>query len=181
MKEVWSSIKNFSYYKISNLGRVKSIDKPIQDSLGRKRIQKGRFIKQFGYEGNYYTVNMTDDEGIRRRKYVHRLLAETFLLNPENKPQVNHKDGNKFNNLLHNLEWVTIKENNIHAYEKGLKKSRKGEGHHNKKLTEKEVLEIISLKGICQKDIAAAYGITTSNVSQIINKKKWRHIWKTLN
>lgn len=68
----------------------------------------------------YYMVRCVDHKKITRKLYVHRLMAELFILNPDNKKQVNHIDGNKHNNSVANLEWVSHQENAIHAYATGL-------------------------------------------------------------
>ena len=109
--EIWKDIKGYEgLYQISNLGRVKSL--PRQKT-------KGGILKQFSTE--YLVVSMVENGKIKKIK-VHRLVAETFIPNPNNLPQVNHIDGNKFNNNMNNLEWVTSKENIIHANIMGLKK-----------------------------------------------------------
>lgn len=69
---------------------------------------------------NYYIVTLVDDLGRRANKSIHRLMCTTFLPNPENKAHVNHKDGNKLNNALSNLEWATEQENAQHAADTGL-------------------------------------------------------------
>lgn len=69
---------------------------------------------------NYFIVTLVDSCGRRCNKAVHRLMCETFLPNPENKAHVNHKDGNKLNNLFNNLEWATEQENSQHAVDIGL-------------------------------------------------------------
>jgi hypothetical protein len=104
-KEIWKKINDFPYY-ISNLGRIKN---------NKNHIMKTRVLKG-GYEG--LTLYNTNE---KKFKSVHRLVAEAFIPNPENKETVNHKDGNKLNNLLENLEWNTQSENVKHAFDTGLK------------------------------------------------------------
>ena len=102
--EIWKDIENFeNLYKISNYGRVKSLRKQV-------KILKARIDKK-GY--NHYAIRK--DNKIYEKK-AHRLVAQAFIPNPENKPQVNHLDGNKLNNYYKNLEWCTNGENQIHSY-----------------------------------------------------------------
>ena len=126
MKEVWKDIKDFSNYEISNLGRIKSKEK--YDSINRLKpeiILKTR-ITTNGYEG----VSLTK-EGKRYNKEIHRLVAETFIPNPENYPVVNHKDEDKLNNKVDNLEWCTISYNNSYGTRlKRVSESQKGEKNH---------------------------------------------------
>jgi hypothetical protein len=99
-KEVWSSVTEYpNLYIISDKGRVASF---------RKQLSSYEFV---AFKINGETVNRT----------VHRLVAKAFVPNPENKPEVNHKDGNKLNNHATNLEWVTSSENKLHALTTGLK------------------------------------------------------------
>ena len=100
--EVWKPLKEYNY-EVSSLGRVRNASNNKILSL----FDKNRM--------GYYRVILFKD-GQRRRHFVHRLVAETFLENLENKPQVNHKDGNKQNNNVENLEWVTCSENGLHYY-----------------------------------------------------------------
>lgn len=72
------------------------------------------------YEGDRYQKCVLKINGKPTMKYIHRLVAEAFIPNPDNKPEVNHKDGNKLNNNVSNLEWVTLSENRLHAYKTGL-------------------------------------------------------------
>lgn len=113
-EEIWKDIKNYEgYYQVSNLGRIRSIDRYIKQYNGYNystRIYKGKILKkEIGTRG-YYKVVLQ-----KRRKAktynVHRLVAETFIPNPKNLPQVNHKDENKLNNIVDNLEWCTSKYN----------------------------------------------------------------------
>lgn len=105
---------------------------------------------------------------------IHRLVALTFIPNPDSKPAVNHKDGDKNNNCLENLEWVTNKENTTHAYQKGLLKNT-GENNTQAKLTNQQVLEIRELKGkLSQSKIGHLYGISQTTVGLIHRNKTWR-------
>ena len=120
--------------------------------------------------------------GKSTRRHVHRLLALTFIPNPLGKPEVNHKDGDKLNNLLDNLEWVTKKENAQHAQATGLSYEPKGEDNGRALLTEEEVLEIYSrlASGVANSELADEYGVSRSVVMLIKSKKSWRHLLKDL-
>lgn len=110
-KEIWKDIRDYEgIYQVSNLGRVKSFD--IKDKLGR--IRKGRVLKGCKNTKGYLLVNLYKNN-MGCGKLIHRLVAQAFIPNPENKPQVNHIDENKTNNMVSNLEWSTSKENNNHG------------------------------------------------------------------
>ena len=115
ISEKWKEIKGYPNYEISNMGRVRS--KPREGT-------KGGIVKQFIRGGTYYKVKIYKD-GKQFNVWTHRLVATHFIANPKNKPQVNHKDGNKLNNRADNLEWVTCSENLDHSYANGLRKTRK--------------------------------------------------------
>ena len=116
--EVWKSLDGIfdcgEYYKVSNLGNVVSIDREI-----RNRLIKGQDIKLSNDRYGYAKVKFRN-QGKFKNHSVHVLVATVFIDNPENKPQVNHIDGNKLNNNVDNLEWVTAQENSIHASNTGL-------------------------------------------------------------
>lgn len=123
VNEVFVGIEGFNHYEVSNYGRVKSVDREITDSKGRKKPIKGQLIKgsSNGGQNDYMFVKIRNNDGVVEKHYVHRLVAEAFLVNTDNKPQVNHKDGNRQNNQIDNLEYATASENMQHAYDTGLR------------------------------------------------------------
>ncbi len=123
--EIWKDINGYEgYYQISNRGNVRSVDR-----FDGVHDRAGTVIKQSLKPNGYLQVGLRKHN---QRKWigVHRLVAIHFIDNPENKPQVNHIDGNKQNNTVENLEWVTAKENQHHAARTGLRDNMpKGENH----------------------------------------------------
>lgn len=117
MKEIWKDIKDFENYKISNLGKIK---RKKHKRFDRNQILREREVKVTYPKNNLYPYVTLCKDGKKHNKNLHRLLAETFIPNPENKPCVNHIDGNKQNNNLNNLEWCTYSHNNKEAYRIGL-------------------------------------------------------------
>ena len=104
----------------------------------------GKFLKgQVNCLHGYFSYNITLPNGKMKRLPAHRLVAIAYIPNPDNKPEVNHIDGNKLNNNVKNLEWCTFKENSIHAVEHNLIKS--GEESHRSKLRNEDVLFIRNL------------------------------------
>lgn len=128
MKEIWKDIPNYEHlYQVSNVGRVRSKDKEWYAYNYRKKDMsivkmKGRIMKQGTTNCNYKQVHLSKN-GIEKVKSVHRLVAEVFIPNPNNLPCVNHKDGNKQNNCVENLEWCSFSYNVKNAYENNLSKS----------------------------------------------------------
>lgn len=111
-------IEEYPAYRIREDGIVESCYKPKTSIL----TDTWQEVKQvLDKSSGYYLVTLCY-KGKRQNKRVHRLLMEAFVPNPENKPQVNHKDGNKLNNCLSNLEWATSSENSQHSYDNGLSK-----------------------------------------------------------
>jgi len=174
--EIWKDIVGYEgIYKISNSGVV--IRKSILTKNGNNyHFCKERELINTLYNTGYFRVGLTKN-GKQIKFYIHRLVAIAFIPNPENKPEVNHKDGDKTNNNYWNLEWSTISENSIHAYNLGLRYSVKGASHAFSKLTEKDVLEIRSLKSkMTNTAIAKLYGVCQPCISGIVNNKSWKHI-----
>lgn len=109
MKEEWKDIVGFENYQVSNLGNVKSKERYYINNFGHKVHIKEKLMN-FSERSGYFVVNLRKN-GIRHSKQVHRLVAEAFLPNIYNKEVVNHKDFNRKNNCVDNLEWLTQKEN----------------------------------------------------------------------
>lgn len=163
---IWVTLKQTNKYEVNINGEVRN-----------KRTK--RFTKSNPDKDGYLKVVLYHDEK-RRNYFVHRLIAEAFILNPENKPVVNHIDGNVKNNTLSNLEWATIKENVNHAYKMGLCKGRPGNKHHNVKLTENDILEIKKLvkQKIPRKIIAKMFNIHKNHIYRLIVGSRWKHLEK---
>lgn len=104
---------------MNELGQVRSKDRMIVTIDGKSYFRKGKLLKPKKHKDGYLFVTLTKEKS-KKNFYVHRLVAEAFIPNPENKPQVNHINGNKTDNTISNLEWVTNAENSRHAYNNGL-------------------------------------------------------------
>jgi DNA-directed RNA polymerase specialized sigma subunit len=174
MTEVWKNISDYEgVYQVSNMGRIKSLRR--LDSIGKSR--KERLLISIPNAEGYIRTELNKN-GKRHMFSTHRLVAKAFLANPTNKPQINHLDGNKQNNLLSNLEWCSPSENIIHAHKNGLSKPVKGEQVGTHKLSEKEAKEIRNLKGkgLSQIVIGKMFNISHSTVGRIQNNKCWVNI-----
>ena len=173
MKEIWKQIKGFEgLYDISNKGRVRSWINKAGNKMKDPYIRKMR--KNYGYV--YCNLKKGDKYYAKR---VHRLIAIEFIPNPQNKPCVNHKNGIKDDNRIENLEWVTHRENDIHAFKTGLRESVKGEDNGHSKITEKDVIEIRDLcsnSSLTQREIGIKFGISQPVVSEIHNRRYWSHV-----
>lgn len=113
--EEWRDIQGYEgLYQVSNLGRVKSLDKTIVMADGRNRHQKEKILKLQINKYGYYVITLWNNK-VSKQVKVHRLVAIAFIPNPENLPQVNHIDEDKLNNKTGNLEWCTALENNHHS------------------------------------------------------------------
>jgi len=167
-KKIWRDILGYKgVYQINDLAFVKSLKRP--------RGKRDKIISSCVAQTGYKTVVLFKNS-VRKIYLLHRLIAMAFIPNPENKPCINHKDGNKLNNSLDNLEWCTRAENNQHAFRNGLI-NKSGEKCNLSKLKSYQVLEIRKLlKKYKQKDIARKFHIDQSTVSYIKTKRLWAHL-----
>lgn len=169
-EEEWKILKRCPEYEISNHGRV------------RRRITKrgssaGKILKLILRRG-YFTVYLSP---VKSRFSVHRLALEEFITECPPCHECNHKDGNKLNNHISNLEWVTSSENKIHAYRNGLKYPSiiLGSDNHSSKLNEKNIISIrnaYNSGSMSQRKIANQYGICKSTVADIVRRVTWKHV-----
>lgn len=126
---MWRQIEGYEgYYEVSDEGSVRSVDRFITDSNGNTRFLRGSIMKlseatSRDNTNGYLVVNLHKNHKSSVIP-VHVLVANAFIPNEQNKPTVNHKDGNKHNNRVSNLEWSSYSENNTHAIETGLRKPR---------------------------------------------------------
>ncbi|ENA37416.1 hypothetical protein HMPREF1487_04334 [Pseudomonas sp. HPB0071] len=180
MQEVWKPITSLeSSYEVSNLGRVRSLDRFVNNRWGtdKKRFIPGK-LKAFSRNNQgYCSVHLYSGQ-IMHKFYVHRLVAMAFISNPLSLPQVNHLDGNKENNAASNLAWCTAVENCRHAVTAKLYESVRGEAVNSAVLTEAQVIEIrrMASEGSYHKDIAAIFGVGRKAITKIVNRQRWAHV-----
>lgn len=167
----WAVVKNFEgFYEVSNTGLVRSINRIIVDKNGKIKPYKGRLLTTTVSNSGYFGLKLHKDNK-RIFKYIHRLVCEAFVVNPNNLLEVNHIDGNKLNNTDGNLEWVTRRENNRHAIQSGLRT-------YSARLTKEEFVLLLD-EVISGKSYASLCDILPYKVSWL--STKLRQIAKDLN
>ena len=188
-KEIWKDIEGYEgLYQISNLGNVRSLDR-VRKQFNHNGIAKikykGRTLKkQLQKQTGYNTVTLYDNSRKGKIKSVHRLVAETFLENKNNYPVINHKDGNKQNNNVNNLEWCTISHNVKHAYKTGLAKVKKLYGKENpraKKIVQYDLENNFIKLWHSIIDVSNYLKIDSSSISAVCKGKRKTaggYIWK---
>ena len=173
MEELWKPIFN-GLYQISSFGNVVSNDKLVRSPHGGQYLKEGRLLKQNDNGQGYLQVQLCDD-GKCTSVRVHILVAKAFIDNPLNLPKVNHKDLDKYNNLITNLEWCTQAENVQHAKANGRMI------HSNSKntvLTEADIPDIRKMiaVGLTNKIIAEMYGVHPGTIGCIRSGRNWSHV-----
>lgn len=174
--ELWNEVIGYEgIYEISSFGRVKSLSRKIPHWRGGFLNSKEKIMSCFLSNTGYLTISFFTNN-IKKNFLIHRLVAIAFIPNPDNLPEVNHKDGDKLNPLKSNLEWSTESENIIHAFKNNLKCS-KGINNPVSKLTEIEVLEIRSKSVFTSRKILSQeYKVSIPCIRKIINRMSWTHI-----
>ena len=152
---IWKDIKDFPNYEVNAYGLVRN-----------KKTQ--RILKPFLNNAGYYQVGLYH-EGNRKKKLVHRLVAQAFIPNPQSKPYVNHINGHPTDNDVSNLEWCTQKENVRHAIDTGLTPT---------KYTEEQIHEVCRLlqDKLTIKEVSAKTGVSIGTVKDVRARKTWTHI-----
>jgi len=167
MTEVWKPISGYEgLYEISNLGRVKSLERTVKNGHGGRVVQE-TILKICKTNRRYSGVGLSKNRELQNLN-VHRLVAIAFVSNPENKPMVNHINGVRYDNRADNLEWTTAKENIQHAWSSGI---------CNSDYCKKKVMQIKDGKIIkvweSQHEISRCLNISQGNISACcIGKRK---------
>lgn len=167
--EIWKDIQCYEEkYQVSNFGRVKF--KSTNALLSQRKDRYG-----------YLKVSLEIPTIKQLTKSVHKLVATTFIPNPENKPQINHIDTIKTNNHMSNLEWVTASENMNHAFVNIEFKYPTGAKHWKTTITLKDINQMVMLRnrGMYLKDIAKQFNLSTPTICDILKGKSWLHLKRT--
>jgi len=160
--EIWKSLPDVAGVEVSTLGRVRTLDK-VTSSEKYTRFTKGQVLKQFNDKNGYLRVSIIID-GKQTKKYVHRLVAQTFIKNPDNLPQVNHRDCNRKNNNVENLEFCTASYNQKYRNKHGISQTE-AVGHQlfAVNLTTLEVSHFRS-----QSEASRELGVTRPNIIAVL-------------
>lgn len=179
MKDIagWEGI-----YAVTENGRVWAYPR-VRVRNGKELNYKGYWRKRVVTKYGYVVTVLYKSDGGRypkgRKIFVHRLVAQAFIPRVEGKNFVNHRDGNKRNNCVNNLEWCTYQENTVHAFKTGLRVAPAGGQHGMAKLTDSIVLEARELfkeGGHTKASLARKYGVTKTTMGKIINGQNWKHL-----
>lgn len=187
-EEIWKDIEGYEgLYQISTVGRVKRVARYYTQYNGLTGKENTHFLpemimKPFEDEDGYLRIQFIKN-GHRKKHFVHRLVALNFISNPDDKPEVNHVYGDKKDNRVENLEWVTSSENQRHALANNLYQSARGEDSGVSKLKEVQVREIHSLYSTgnyTQEKLSDMFGVRSNTISRILSGVRWKHVYKDL-
>ena len=180
-QEIWKPIKGFEdRYEISNYGNVKTLTREVVEHR-RTYIRKGKILNKYYNPDGYYAIKLYKGDATFKNTTAHRLVAETFLENPNNYLEINHKDGDPSNNYIENIEWCSKEQNVKHAYDTGLKNpdNYKGESCTFSKLNTEQVLAIreeYSTGTTSLSKLAKKYDVVMGNIHSIIKRNTWKHV-----
>lgn len=164
-------------YIISPSGDIVRLPYSSNSKYTQWRNNKIFHVKSRTDRNGYVTVRLNIN-GIEKVKQLHRLVAETFLLKIDGKDFVNHKDGNKSNNDVSNLEWCTKSENTYHAYKTGLKEARKGGEVYNSSLTnhQAKIIRERALSGESCKSLSKEFKVPVYTISKIKTGVSYKNV-----
>jgi hypothetical protein len=173
-QEIWKPVIGYEgCYSVSNIGRIRS-------DRNKKNSHIGKILKQkIGW--SYYSVTLSKD-AIKKTRFVAHMVIEAFVGRNTKDLEVNHKDGNKLNNHIDNLEYVTHSENLYHAHRNNFYKfptNHLGSENGRAKIHENDVVlmrKLFSDKTMSTMQLAVKYGISRAQTNLILNRKSWKHI-----
>lgn len=175
--EIWVAVENYEgLYEVSNMGRVRSMPRVIKRKSGRLQEYPSVLLKG-GYAGKGYRTVILCKDQIQNSHKVSRLVASAFIPNPDGRPEVNHKDGNKKDNSISNLEWSTHQENCLHRSR--ILKKNAGAESYKALFTREQVIEMRALYaagGISYSDVARKYGHKIATVYGILVGRSYRFL-----
>lgn len=184
LAEEWKDVQGWEgRYQVSNLGRVRSLPMVYRSSLGNAVHKPGRIRKSTKDTHGYPQVFLCEKQaGRKETRLVHRLVVAAFLPNPESLQEVNHKDGNKTNNTVENLEWCTRLHNVDHA--NTLPTHRTGTRTSHSKLNWDTVNWVRAVhtpydKMFGTRSLARLLGVLENSVAAIVSEDNWRYPWTT--
>ena len=163
--EIWKAHPEYTGIEVSTFGNVRTLDRVVS-SVRRTYLKKGRFLKQFENADGYLRVSI-EVGGKRIMRSAHRLVAQTFIKNTDNLPQINHKDCNPSNNCVSNLEWCTVSYNQKYREKYGISNTE-SQGHPLFAIN-LSTLEVSQFRS--QHEAGRALGIKQSNINAVIKGK----------
>lgn len=163
--EFWKQSIEYDRYEVSNKGRIRNKN-------------TGVLLSGHTNHDGYLTTKMTYYKYKYHSRFIHRIVAKTWILNPNNYLEINHKDGNKLNNSMNNLEWCNRLHNVQHANKTGLSVYLTGTSHGSSKFTIDQINEFFNLRklGYNYSKIARIFNVTHSTIRNIILRKGWKHL-----
>lgn len=180
-QEIWKEIPNSKFYAVSNFGNIKRLEHKKWNNLNNSYSTYREKLLFICYNNSkrYGRIAITYLDGTRPIESIHRLVAKSFIENPNNLPQINHKDGNKTNNHYSNLEWCTQSDNMQHRiHTLGVKNWKIGEDLHWTVLTEQQVRQIPILlqEGKTKRFIAKLFKVCPTTITEITKGRSWKHL-----
>jgi len=168
--EVWKNIPWGDNYQVSDHGRVRSLERIVVTKNGYQRKYRGYILNPTISKSHGYCIVCVSGT----HSLVHRLVAEVFIPNPDNKQCVNHKDFDRHNNRVNNLEWVTRAENVEHQHRNG--RITHGEDHSYSQINDFQARVIKKTTGLYQRELGEIFGVSRNVIRFIQTGRSWKHI-----
>ena len=179
--ELWKPVEGWPSYEVSNLGRVRSIDRMVPNGGGRHLQIEGRVLTPSPNTLGYLVVSLRQGKKVHATPRVHRLVAQAFVPNPDSKPYVNHIDCNPGNARADNLEWCTQAENLAYANSLGRMRwgNQKGRRSPNSSLSDDEVRHLrgrYASGGVSLAAIGEQFGISKRSAGRVVHHQYYADV-----